>query len=128
VSEIVSSVSMLAITIAVLGGIGFISIGSLHAADGLLQNGSQNDVANAGVLITVVGTQENSSGTFVWLFDYGWEQAKLSTVSADGGLLQGWSSNCNPLMPKNMCVVRLPGEANGTVTLLFGDRTISLPV
>jgi hypothetical protein len=128
VSEIVSSVSMLAITIAVLGGIGFISIGSLHAADGLLQIGSQNDVVNAGVLITVVGTQENSSGTFVWLFDYGWEQAKLSTVSVNGGLFQGWSSNCSPLMPKNMCVVRLPGDANGTVNLLFGDRAISLPV
>jgi hypothetical protein len=128
VSEVVSSVSMLAITIAVLGGVGLISLGSLRSANGVLLTGSENAASEAGVLLTVVATQSNSSGTYVWLFDYGWNQAGLTSVYVDGALGQGWSSSCSVLQPKDMCVLQLPPGTHGTVTITFGARTVSLSV
>src|SRR5271154_2159950 len=102
VSEVVSSVSMLAITIAVLGGVGLISLGSLRSANGVLLAGSENAASEAGGLLTVVATQSNSSGTFVWLFNYGWNPAQLTSVYVGSGLVQNWSSDCSPLQPKTM--------------------------
>ncbi|MDA4137117.1 MAG: hypothetical protein OK449_09020 [Thaumarchaeota archaeon] len=128
VSEVVSSVSMLAITIAVLGGVGLISLGSLRSANGVLLAGSESAASEAGVLLTVVATQSNSSGTFVWLFNYGWNQAHLTSVYLDGGLAQGWTSSCSLLSPKDMCVVQLPPGTHGTVSVTFGARTITLSV
>lgn len=117
---------MLAITIAVLGGVGLICLGSLRSANGVLLTGSENAENEAGVLITIVGSQSNSSGTYVWLFDYGWSQARLTSVYLAGGLEPGWSSTCAPLQPKAMCVVQLPPGAHGMVSLAFGTRTVGL--
>lgn len=128
VSEVVSSVSMLAITIAILGGVGLISMGSLRAANGVLLSGSQDASSAAGVLITVVATQDNSSGTFVWLYNYGWSQARLTSVYIDSGLLVGWTSTCSDLAPQKMCTLVLPEGSHGTVSIDFGTRTISLAV
>jgi hypothetical protein len=128
VSEVISSVSMLAITIAVLGGVGLISLGSLRSANGVLLTGSQNAVSEEGVLLTVVSTQSNSSGSFVWLFNYGWTEAKLTSVYLDGGLLQGWTSTCSALQPKDMCVIQMPARTHGAVSIEFGARTVSLSI
>jgi hypothetical protein len=119
---------MLAITIAVLGGIGLISIGALRSANGVMQAGSENAASEAGVLLTVVGTQSNSSGTFVWLYNYGWNPAGLTSVYVDGGLVQVSSSTCSSVQPNEMCVVKLPVATHGTVSLTFGDRILSIPV
>lgn len=126
VSEVVSSVAMLAITIAVLGGVGVISLGSLRSANALLLSGSQNAASADGVLLTVVSTQENASGSYVWLFNYGWTPAHLTQVYLDGGQVAGWTSSCAILQPKGICDVRLPVGSHGSVTLAFGARTISL--
>lgn len=126
VSEVVSSVAMLIITMAVLGGLAALSLGSLRSANDLVASDSQNAVAEAGVLLTVVSTQSNSSGTYVWVFDYGWTPATLSSVYVNGGLVSGWSSSCNPLQVKDMCAVSLPPNTHGTVSILFGARSISL--
>jgi hypothetical protein len=128
VSEVVSSVSMLAITIAVLGGVGLIALGSLRSANGVLLTGSENAANEAGVLITVVATQSNSSGTYVWLFNYGWNQGRLTSVYAGGGLAEGWSTTCQVLQPKGLCVLQLSPGTHGPVSISFGTRTISLSV
>jgi len=126
VSEVVSSVSMLAITIAVLGAVGAISLGSLRSANAVLSAGSQNAASADGVLLSVVSTQANSSGTYVWLFDYGWTPARLSGVYVDGGAVGGWSSTCSDLLPREICDVWLQPGVQGEVTLAFGTRTIGL--
>jgi hypothetical protein len=126
VSEVVSSVAMLAITIAVLGGVGVISLGSLRSANALLLSGSQDAASADGVLLTVVSTQENASGSYVWLFNYGWTPAHLSQVYLDGGQVLGWTSTCAALQPKGICFVRLPPDDDGSVTIAFGARTVSL--
>ena len=126
VSEVVSSVTMLAITIAILGVVGAISLGSLRSANSVLLSGSQDAASADGVLLTVVSTQDNSSGTYVWLFNYGWTAAPLSGVYLDGGQTNGWTSTCAPLQPKGMCDLRLPSDTHGTVSMIFGTRTVAL--
>ena len=126
VSEVVSSVSMLAITIAVLGAVGVISLGSLRSANGVLLQGSQNAASADGVLLTVVSTQENSSGSFVWLFNYGWTTARLTGVYVDGGQIDSWTSTCSSLQPKAICDLRMMPGVHGSVTIAFGVRTVSL--
>jgi hypothetical protein len=128
ISEVVSSISMLAITIAILGGVGLISLGSLRSANGVLLSGSQNAADEAGILLTVVGTQSNATGSYAWLFNYGWVQGHLTDVYLDGGLAQGWTSTCSSLQPRAMCVLQLPPGSHGTVTMEFGTRTISLSI
>ncbi len=126
VSEVVSSVSMLAITIAVLGAVGVISLGSLRSANGVLLAGSQNAASADGVLLSVVSTQDNSSGTYVWLFNYGWTTAHLSAVYLDGGQTGGWTSTCSALQPKGICDLVLQPRTHGSVTIAFGTRTVDL--
>lgn len=119
---------MLAITIAVLGGIGLVSLGSLRSANAVLLSGSQNAASSAGVLITVVASQGNSSGTYIWLFNYGWVEGRLTSVYVDGGLASGWTSTCSSLPPKQLCQIDLAPNTHGAVTVDFGTRTVSLSV
>lgn len=126
ISEVVASVAMLVVTMAVLGGLGVLSLGSIRSADNVLLSGSQSAADSAGVLLAVVSTQSNSSGTYVWLFDYGWTSARLSSVYLDGGVLSGWTSSCSPLLVREMCSLALPPDTHGAVSILFGSRSISL--
>ena len=125
-SEVVASVAMLAVTMAVLGGLGVLSMTSIHTADGALLSGSQSAASSAGLLLTVVSTQTNSSGAYVWFFDYGWTSARVSSVYLDGGVLSGWSTTCSPIQVKEMCVVVMPPATHGEVSVLFGSRSIGL--
>jgi len=126
ISEVVASVAMLVVTMAVLGGLGILSMGSIRSADGLLLSGSQSAANDAGVLLTVVSTQSNSSGTYVWFFDYGWTPARLSSVYLDGGLVTGWATSCSPVHVREMCSLALPAETHGAVSVLFGSRSVAL--
>jgi len=126
VSEVVSSVTMLAITVAVLGGVGLISIGSLRSANAVLLSGSQNAENEAGVLLSLVSTQGNSSGTYVWIFNYGWAEGRITSVYLNGGIESGWKSTCGALRPEQLCFVELPPATTGSLVVEFGARTISI--
>lgn len=128
VGEVVSSLSMLAVTMALLGGFSFLSLQSIKSAVQLITENSGQAAAEAGVLLRVVATQQNSTGSFIWLFDYGWESARITSVYLNGGLLQGWSSSCAPVRQNGICVVRLPSSVQGDVTLIFGGKTIAVPL
>jgi FlaG/FlaF family flagellin (archaellin) len=126
VSEVVSSVSMLAITIAVLGAAGVISLGSLRSANAVLLTGSQDAASADGVLLTVVSTQANSSGSYVWLFNYGWTPAHLTGVYLDGGQIDVSTTSCSQLQPRGICYLCLQPGVHGAVTIAFGLRTATL--
>ncbi len=128
VGEVVSSLSMLAVTMALLGSFSFLSLQSIKSAVQSMATSSAQAVAEAGVLLRVVATQQNTTGSFVWVFDYGWESTKITSVYVGGGLLQGWSSSCVPVHEKEMCVVRLPPSVQGDVTLVFGGKRIAVPL
>ena len=94
----------------------------------MLLSGSQNAANSAGVLITVAGTQSNSSGTYVWLYNYGWVEGRLTSVYINGGLASGWTSTCSALQPGQLCDIDLGPGTHGAVTVDFGTRTVGLSV
>jgi hypothetical protein len=126
IGEIVSSLSMLAITIAVLGGFGILSMQSIKSSSSILTNGAQEAARDAGLLLTLVSVETNSSGTFVWLFNYGWESRSITSVYLNGGILQGWSSSCLPIRAKSLCTINLSQNIRGEVTVFFGVKSIAV--
>ncbi len=126
IGEVVGSVTMLAITISLLAGASVIAVLSIRAASALAQDSSQAEQRDAGLLVSVVMTQTNGSGTFVWLFDYGWTSAGVKSVYVDGRGV-AWSSTCNGDWSGSACLVTLP-PSSGELTILIGGLSIATSV
>ena len=121
----VGSVSMLAITIALLGGTSYLALSSINGAANMVGGSAQQEAREAGVLLEVVGSQTNSSGTFVWLLDYGWESAPVATVLVDSRAV-AWSTSCVGDWSGGLCVVRLPPGVTGPTTILLGGKSLEV--
>ena len=89
----VSSLAVLMVTIALLGGVGYLALGSVRASGGLLSSGSQGEAREYGLLLALVTVQSNSSGSYAWIYDYGWVEGTLTAAYVNGGLV-AWSSTC----------------------------------
>ncbi len=127
ISEVIGSLSTLAITMALLGGVSTIALLSIHGAATQVETSAQRQQAQIGILLEVVGTQTNSSGTFVWVCDYGWASAPVQSVTF-GAQAVTWSTTCEGNWEGSMCVVTLPPLPNGSVNLLIGGRTVEASV
>lgn len=125
--EVAGSLSMLAITIALLSGASFLAVGSIKGAETLMQGSSQEQQRQAGVMISVLGVQSNSSGTFVWLYDYGWESAPVQAVYANGRPVQ-FSSTCPGDWAGSLCTVSLATAESGELTIIIGGESIAASV
>lgn len=125
--EVAGSLSMLAITIALLSGASFIAVASIRAASSLAEGTSQQEQRQVGVMISVLGEQSNSSGTFVWLYDYGWESAPVSAVYANGGLVT-WESTCPGDWAGSLCLVSISAPEHGELTVVIGGESIAASV
>jgi hypothetical protein len=117
---------MLVVTMAILGGLSAVSIASLRSANAALVTDSQEAVSDTGLLLTVAATQANSTGSYLWLFNYGWVAGRLTSVYLNGGLLGGWLSTCTPLQARSICSLSLPPDTHGGLTIFFGHRSISV--
>ena len=73
-SEVVSSLAVLMITIALLGAVGAVALGSVRSSGSLLSSSSQAAAREDGLLLALVSVQSNSSGSYAWVYDYGWVQ------------------------------------------------------
>lgn len=123
-SEIVSSLAVLMVTVALLGAAGAVAFSSLRGSGSLLSSSSQGAARDYGVLLALVSVQSNSSGTFAWVYDYGWVGGTLSAAYVDGGLVK-WSSSCGgAVQPGHVCAVSVPPGQRGQVTLVFGAKTL----
>jgi hypothetical protein len=127
VGEVIGSVSMLAVTIGLLAGASAIAVLSIHDASSLVQNANQSAQRDAGVLISVLTTQSNSSGTFVWLYDYGWASEPVKMVYVAGQPV-AWTSNCGNSWSRSMCVVTIPAHVKGEVTVMVGGISIAATI
>jgi len=128
VSEIVSSLAVLMITIALLGAIGVVALGSIRSSGGLLSSSSQGAAREEGVLLALVSVQSNSSGTYAWVYNYGWVQGTLSAAYLDGGLVK-WSSSCAGVMqPGKVCAVAVAAGVHGEVSMVFGAKSLDYSV
>ena len=121
------SVSMLAVTIALLAGGSAVALLSIRNGAGLVQAADSKRASQAGVLVEVVASQSNGSGTFVWLFNYGWVGAPISDVYMDGRGV-GWSSNCSTAAPGRLCVLVLPPGSTGEMDVVMDGVSVAARV
>lgn len=127
-SEVVSSLAVLMVTIALLGGIGVLALGSVRGSQGLLSLSSQGAAREDGLLLALVSIQSNSSGTYAWVYDYGWVQGTVSAAYLNGGLVK-WSSSCGGLLqPGKVCAVSVPAGSHGEVSVVFGTKSLDYSV
>jgi hypothetical protein len=128
VSEVISSLAVLAVTIALLGGISAVALGSVRNAGGLLAANSQGAAKDYGVLLALVSVRSNASGAYAWIYDYGWVQGQLSAAYLDGGLVR-WSSTCGGVIePGRMCAVSFPPGEHGQVSITFGTKSLGFTI
>ena len=125
VGEVVGSVSMLAITMALLGGASYLAMSSIDGAASLVGGSAQQQAREAGLLVAVVGTESNATGAYVWLFDYGWESSPLGSVFLNSQPVS-WASNCGADWTGALCVLSLPSGVTGLVTLVIGAKSIEV--
>jgi hypothetical protein len=124
VSEVVSSLAILMVTIALLGGIGVVALGSVRSSGSLLSLSSQGAARGYGLLLALVSVQSNASGTYAWVYDYGWVQGAVSAAYLNGGLV-AWSSSCaGVVQPGNVCAISIPANSRGEVSVIFGTKSL----
>jgi len=127
IGEVVGAVSMLAVTIALLGGATYLALTSISGAANMVGGSAQQEARDAGSLVNVIGSQSNGTGTFVWLMDYGWTSSPVSSVLVDTQPV-AWSSTCLGDWSGAMCAVKLPSGTSGIVTIVMGGRSLEVTV
>ena len=116
------------ITIALLGAVGTMALVSVRSSGSLLSSSSQDAAREDGVMLALVSVQSNSSGTYAWVYNYGWVQGKLSGAYLDGGSV-AWSSSCaGVLAPQAMCAIAVPAGGEGQVSLVVGSKSLDFSV
>lgn len=119
---------VLAVTIALLGGIGLVALGSLKSSGALLSSSSNGAARDYGLLLAVVSVQSNSSGSFAWVYNYGWARGVVSGAYLDGGAVS-WSSSCGGVLgPGALCVLSIPPGQHGEVSVVFGSKSLEYAV
>jgi len=128
VSEVVSALAVLMITIALLGGIAVVALGSVRSTGSLLSLDSQGAAREYGLLLALVSVQSNSTGSYAWVYNYGWVQGALSAAYLDGGLVK-WSSSCAAAVsPGSLCAISFPPGEHGQVSMIFGTKSLGFTV
>jgi hypothetical protein len=127
IGEVVGSVSMLAVTIGLLAGASVVAALSIHDASGLIQGSSQAEQRDVGVLVSVLTTQTNRTGTYVWLYDYGWVSEPVKAVYADGQTV-AWSTTCGSDWSGGLCVIDVGPPVSGELTIVIGGISIAATV
>ncbi len=115
---------MLLVTMALLAGASVISVLSVRSAATLESDSAKNEARSIGELVEVVSTQVNSSGSYIWLYNYGWVDALVTSVYVQGARV-AWAS-CGTIMHGSSCVVVLPPGTRGLVTAVLGEKSIAV--
>jgi len=123
IGEIAGSLSMLVVTMALLTTASFLSFVSVKAGASMLTAGAEGEARAAGELVGVVATQSNTTGSYVWLFNYGWEDA---AISRSYGQSAAPLSSCGLVSQSSLCALSFPPGTRGEVTLLVGGNSIEV--
>ena len=116
---------MLAITVALLGAASYLAFSSINGAAAMVGGSAQQEARQAGLLVSVVGSQSNATGTYVWLLDYGWESSPVGLVLVNARPV-AWSTTCAGDWSGALCVVVLPPGTNGPATLVVGGKSLEV--
>ena len=119
--------SMLAVTIGLLAGASVVGILSIRDASNLIQGSSQGEQRDVGVLVSVLTTQTNGSGTYVWLYDYGWVSEPVRAVYAEGEAVP-WTTSCGADWSNGLCFLATDRPVSGELTIVIGGFSIATTV
>lgn len=117
---------MLLVTMALLGGVSAVAVLSLRSAAGLVEGSASQQAQSIGELVAVLSSERNSTGSYIWLFNYGWAGAPINSVYANGAPT-GWTS-CGVVASGALCTVVLPAGTSGTITIVLGGKSIAVDV
>ena len=116
------------VTVALIGAIGVVALSSVRSSGSLLSSGSQGAANEDGLLLSLVSVQSNSTGSYAWIFDYGWVPGTISSAYLNGGLV-AWSSSCSGVVqPGRLCAVSLAAGEHGEVSVVFGAKSLGFSV
>lgn len=105
-----------------------VALASVRSSGGLLSASSQGAARNEGLLLSLVAVQSNSSGSYAWVYDYGWVQGAVSAAYLNGGLVK-WSSSCAGIVqPGKVCAISVPAGETGEVSVVFGAKSLDFTV
>jgi hypothetical protein len=127
IGEVAGAVSILAITLALLGGVSALSLGWLRGASSLVVQGQDRQNQQAGTLISFVATQKNVTGCYIWLYNYGWIGGTVSGVYLNGSLLTT-TVNPNPVTARTLAVITMAPWVNGNLTVIIGGRAVNYEI
>ena len=114
---------MLVVTMALLTTASFLSFVSVKAGASMLTAGAEGEAIATGQLVGVVAIQTNITGSYIWLFNYGWEDAAIIRTY---GHATAPLSSCGLVRQGSMCVVSFSPGTKGTVTLLVGANSLEV--
>jgi hypothetical protein len=119
---------VLGVTIALLGAVSYLALGSVRNSGSLLSSGAQGDAKDSGLLLSLVSVQTNSSGAYAWVYNYGWVEGAASAAYLNGGLVK-WSSTCGGVLsPGGICAFSTPPGEQGEVSIVFGAKSLDYTV
>ena len=115
---------MLLVTMALLGGASVISVLSVRGAASLVSGSANDEARSIGELVEVVSTRTNSSGSYIWLYNYGWVDSEVSSVLLNG-LGVAWTHS-GALTHGSIYAITLPAEMKGIVTVVLRDKSLAV--
>lgn len=115
---------MLAVTIALLAGASAVAVFSIRDASSLIQDSNRAAQRDVGVLVSVLAVQRNGTGTFMWLYDYGWASEPIKAVYVAGQAVP-WTSSCGGSWSGSLCLVFTPSTQRGELTVVIGGFSIA---
>jgi flagellin-like protein len=116
VSEVISAVMTLAITMSVLTGVFYIVSSSISHTEKDAQRSNQSYQKRLGSLFSLVFEFTNSSGTYLYFYSYGWEDVSLLAVYLDGEKIK-YTTSCFNVKPGSVCFLSVANTAHGTLAL-----------
>jgi len=119
---------VLGVTVALLGAVGYLALGSVRTSGSLLSSGAAGDAKESGLLLALVAVQSNSTGSYAWVYDYGWVGGTASAAYLNGGLVKLSSTCGGVLSPGRMCAFSTPPGEQGEVSLVFGAKSLDYSV
>lgn len=118
VSEVISAIVIFAITVALLSSAFFLATSSISATEKNIKEQNSSYERELGVLVSLIYQVKNSTGTYLYFINYGWQDTYFEKVYLNG-VEVSWHSNCNIFSPGQICYIVLGGNAIGQIQVVL---------
>ncbi len=123
VNEVISSLLVLAITVSLLSGIFYFASSTVSRAEKNAEKSNQAYQKRLGCLISLVFESSNITGTYLYFYNYGWEDTYIIDVYMKDKRLP-FATNCSPVKPGSLCYLVLEAPEHGILSIVTTGETI----